>query len=209
MYGQKISKKEIHQIITLRRHGHSLPEIQKVVKRGNSTISKYLKDVKILPKYHASWRIKQGGSRKRMLNEWKLAKEKANKIITHIDKLDKIIIASCLYWGEGAKRDFSLSNTDPALIKVFTKCLEEFGIDKKNFRVTIRIYEDLQKDGAIKYWAKIIGIPRKQILNVNVLKGKKHGKLKYGMCRIRITKGGPHLKLIQSIIELIKVKMSP
>lgn len=206
---QKISTREINQIIKLRRYGYSLPEIREAVKRGNSTIFKYIQNVKILPKYQNAWRIKQGGSRKRMLKEWGKSKEKAEKIINHLSRTNKIIIASCLYWGEGTKNDFSLSNTDPGLIKVFIRCLEELGIAKQSLRVTIRIYEDIQKKTAIKYWAKIIGIPKKQILNVNVLKGKKKGKLKYGMCRIRITKGAPYLKLIRSIVELIKQKMSP
>lgn len=206
MKGRKINRWEIKRIIKLRERGHSLPEIIRITKRGSSTVFKYIKDVKILPQYHKIWREKQGGSKRRMLQEWNKAKTKAQNIIPSLNKKERIIVASCLYWGEGTKSDFSLSNTDAGLIKTFVRCLKVFGINKKDLRVTVRIYSDLNRNKAKKYWAKIIGIPRKQILNVNVLQGKKSGKLKYGMCRIRITKGGPYLKLIKSIIELIKLK---
>lgn len=206
MRGQKINNQKIKQIIKLREKGHSLPEIMKITKRGSSTVFKYIKNVKILPQYYKIWRYKQGGSRRRMLEEWKKAKAKARNIISSLSKKEKMIIAACLYWGEGTKNDFGLSNTDAELIKTFVNFLKEFGINKKDLRVTIRVYSDLNKQKAIKFWAKTIGISDKKILNVNVLQGKKEGKLKYGMCRIRITKGGPYLKLIKSIIELIKVK---
>lgn len=61
--------------------------------------------------------------------------------------------------------------------------------------------------GYIRYWAQIIGIPSNRILNVNILKGKKRGKLQYGMCRVRVTKGGNYLKLLQSVAKVITEKL--
>jgi hypothetical protein len=57
------------------------------------------------------------------------------------------------------------------------------GLDKERLRVNIRIYEDINAEKAIQYWARIVDIPKSQILSVNVLHGKKQGKLPYGMCR--------------------------
>ena len=177
----------------------------KIIKRGSSTVHGYAKNVKVLPKYCAILQAKRSGSKNLSRKEWVIAEQKAAKLISGFSKQSKFLIAAALYWGEGAKRDFSLSNTDPALIKVFVSCLKEFGITKDKLRITLRIYEDLNKSSAIKFWSKIMGVSTKQISNVNILKGKKKGKLKYGMCRIRIAKGGRYLKLIQSIIKLIAV----
>lgn len=47
-------------------------------------------------------------------------------------------------------------------------------------------------------------IPLHQISNINILKGKKEGKLKFGMCRIGVKKGGKYFKLIISMINLLK-----
>jgi hypothetical protein len=47
-------------------------------------------------------------------------------------------------------------------------------------------------------------LPKDFIKNINVIKGKKIGKLKYGMCRLRVKKVGRYFKLIISMIDLIK-----
>lgn len=200
---QKISAKEIEKIVRLRKTGHTISEIKKTVQRGNATIFRYSKNVLILPKYRNSWKMKQGGGRILAKKRWDAAQKKANSIIPSLNTKEKIIIAACLYWGEGTKKDFSLSNTDPALIQTFVTCLRELGISLCDLRVTIRIYEDLDKQKAIEYWAAIIGIPKKNVLNVNILKGKKSGKLPYGMCRVRVTKGTEYLKLLQSAARTI------
>lgn len=204
MRGIKLEQKTIKEIIDLRRKGHSISEIKKITGKGNSLISKYIKNVEIFPEYIDLWKIKQGASKQKSEKEWEKARKMASSLIKNIGSKEKILILSSLYWGEGTKNDFSLSNTDPDLIKVFVDYLKEFGITKDKLRITIRLYEDINSKKAINYWSKIIGVPKKQILNINILNGKKNGKLKYGMCRIRIIRGGQYLKLIKSVIDLIK-----
>lgn len=205
---QKIPEQEIKTIVRLRETGHTLPEIRKIIPRGNGTIFKYIKNVTILPAYKETWEAKRGGSKALSIKNWTEAQQKANVIIPHINAKEKIIIAACLYWGEGTKGDFSLSNTDPILIKTFVTCLKEIGVTNKDLRITIRTYEDLDREKVIAHWAKIVGIPKKQILGINVLKGKKHGKLQYGMCRVRVTKGARYLKLLQSTVKTIAKQIS-
>lgn len=204
---QKISEREIKTIIELRKTGHTISEIKKIVPRGSGTIFKYIKNVSILPSYQKTWDMKRGGSKAVARKKWAEANEKAASIVSSIGKKEKIIIAACLYWGEGTKRDFSLSNTDPDLIKTFVMCLKELGISSRDLRVTVRIYEDIDRNKAVSYWAKVMGIPKKQIINVNILHGKKTGKLLYGMCRVRVTKGAPHLKLLQSVVKTINIHL--
>lgn len=206
MNGVPLSRSEINRIVRLRKTGHSLPEIERALKRNRSTIFRYVHAVQVLPEYRAALKAKQGGSKRRAQAAWKSARESAHTLIHTVTKRDLLLIAAMLYWGEGTKRDFSLSNTDPRLIKVFVRCLETMGIPKNDLRITARIYEDLDREATIGHWARIIGISQKRILNVNVLRGKKKGKLRYGMCRIRVRKGGRYLKLFQSIIELIAEK---
>jgi hypothetical protein len=104
---------------------------------------------------------------------------------------------TALYWGEGGKRDFNFTNSDPVMIKIFVNWLEKIlKINSNDLRVSIRIYEDLDKEKSLNYWSKIIGIPVNKFASVNILKGKKLGKLEYGLCRIRIKKGGSMLKYL-------------
>lgn len=201
-----LTKIQINRIIFLRKHGHSLPEIRHLTGHGTATIFKYIQDIRILPKFQDLWKNKRKSSVARMLKEQKKAQDQAKRLIRKVERKGRILIAACLYWAEGEKKDFSLSNTDPNLIKIFVECLKEFGITKENLRVTIRTYEDLDRERVCNFWSKVVGIPKKSIINVNILKGKKKGKLQYGMCRIRVIKGGYLLKLLHALKELIKIR---
>lgn len=194
---------QIRKIIQLRREGRSIPEIQQITGHGKTTIFRYVQGVQILPRFMKYWENRRRSSTYRMMSEFKKAEIEAQSIIQSSKNLNKIIGAVCLYWAEGAKRDFSLSNTDPRLIKIFVECISIFGVSKDHLRITLRLYEDLNSRLAIDYWAGVIGVPKTQITNINILKGKKKGKLKYGMCRVRIIRGGYLLKIIKSLINLM------
>jgi len=120
--------------------------------------------------------------------------------INTLSDKERLIFLSALYWGEGGKGDFNLTNTDSELMKVFVKGLKEiFGLKTDDFRVSIRTYEDLDKDKCLIFWSKITGVPKEKFVNVDVLKGKKEGKLPYGMCRLRIRRGGNMLKYLTAL----------
>lgn len=207
MRGKSVTKKEIEKMISMRQTGHSLPEICKVTSRGNATVFRYVNEVDVFPEYADILKVKRGGSKARAMKDWELSKEKAQKLLQQIEAKDKLLILAALYWGEGTKSELNLVNSDPELLRIFVECLGEIGVTRDMLKVTLRIYEDLPVVKIRKYWAHTLNIPEKNILGVNVLKGKKVGKLKYGMCRIRVAKGAPHFKLIMSMIELIKSKI--
>lgn len=205
MNGKPVTQKEIERIKKLRKTGHSLPEICRELKRGGSTIHKFAKDIKVLSKYKNILKQKQGGSKERSEYFWKQANSDAVNLLKSIEKRDKLFILASLYWGEGTKKDLNIINSDPILIQVFISCLEELGIKKSDLRISIRIYSNVDIDKAKKYWATVCGVSTTSIIYINVLNGKKTGKLPYGMCRVRITKGGKYFKLIMSMIEFIKL----
>jgi len=70
--------------------------------------------------------------------------------------------------------------------------------------MSIRIYEDLDKENVCNFWTRITNIPKEKITNISVLKGKKKGKLTYGMCRVRVRKGSHYLKLVCAIKDIIR-----
>ena len=93
-------------------------------RKSSATILKYIKNVEILPKYFNEWKLKRGGSKFRADKEWIKAYSIAQKLINSLNKKEKLLIAACLYWGEGTKKELSLTNTDPDLIRVFIESLE-------------------------------------------------------------------------------------
>lgn len=205
-----IPKETIKKIKLLRQRGYSLPEIKKEVKVGHGSVFRYIQGVEILPEYKQIWHSKRGGSFKRMKLAEKEAEKNALTSIDSLSKKEKMIFLSALYWGEGSKSDFNLMNTDADLIRVFIKGLYElFNVSKDRLRISIRIYEDLDKKECLKYWSRITGVEYEKFVSVDVLKGRKKGKLPYGMCRVRILKGADMLKYIKALKNRIVSLCSP
>jgi len=196
----KLAQNKISRIKRLREIGWSLPEIKDKIGVGYGTVYRYIKNVQILPEYKKEWLGKRGGSikRKRALEE--KAKKEAKQVIVSLSKKEKIVFISALYWGEGNKKDFNLINSDPDLIEVFVKGLRDlFCISSDRLKISIRIYEDLDERKCLNFWSKITKVPIEKFVSINVLKGKKKGKLDHGMCRIRVEKAGSLLKYMLAI----------
>jgi len=76
----------------------------------------------------------------------------ANNSIGILSEKEKLIFLTALYWGEGSKGDFGLSNSDPDLIKVVVKGLKEvFNINNDRLRISIRTYKDLDQNKCLKF----------------------------------------------------------
>jgi hypothetical protein len=112
-------------MIALRSQGYSVPEISKIVQTSKTTVLRYVKDVKILPEYINNWAGKRGGSRKKKQQLERLAYKNGKELVAIPTKKEKMLFLSALYWAEGSKRDFGLSNTDPDLICFFVTCLRD------------------------------------------------------------------------------------
>lgn len=197
---RKVTFSIINQMREAREKGLSISEIKSLVGLGYGTVHRYIHNVKILPQYIAILENKRKGSIKRKSIAMKLAKVKAEKDIPELTDKEKILILSSLYWAEGSKKDFGLSNTDPYIIKIFFEILTHiFKIEIDKIKISIRIYEDLNREKCIQFWSQALQISPEKISGINVLKGKKRGKLEHGMCRIRVLKGGDLLKYVFAV----------
>ncbi len=131
------------------------------------------------------------------------ARTKAHKLVGSLTKRDLLLIATCLYWGEGNKREFNFINSDPKMINTFLNSLTQLGLKKKRIKVSIRVYEDVSVHKAKEFWSRVTGVSETEIQRIDVIKGNKFGKLPYGMCRIRISKGNDYFNLLSATVELI------
>jgi Zn/Cd-binding protein ZinT len=167
---------------------------------NRGSIFRYVKDVQISPEHISSWRGKWGGSIKRKEKLEAIAYQKAKNEVKNMTNKEKLLFIAALYWAEGGKRDFNFTNSDPKMIKIFVDGVRKIlKINSDEIKVSIRIYEDLDRERSLDFWAQIVDIPKSKFINVNVLKGKKTGKLKYGLCRVRIKKGGNMLKYLSAL----------
>ena len=197
------SQDHIDEIKILRKKGYTLSQLVSKFNIPKTTIWHHIKNLKLTPRNLIILKSNQGGSKQRSLKQWELAKTEAERTIKSLTKKERMLIASALYWAEGAKGDCRLSNTDPVLIKIFLECLKEFGIFQDRLSMDLRIYQDIDPDKAKIFWSKLTGIGLHRIRSVDILQGKKNGKLLYGMARIRVVKGGYVSKLVWSIRDSV------
>lgn len=201
---RRLTQETISQIRNLRSQGWSLPELKRKFQVGHGTVYRYIQDTKILPKYKQIWLSKRKSSTHRMLDEKQKAKINAKKYVFAINSKEKLLILSSLYWAEGHKKDFSFTNSDPQMIKLFIKYLRDtLETPKERIKLSIRIYEDMNVEVCKKFWLNNSGLDRSNLGTVNVLFGKKKGKLKHGMCRVRVRKGGSMLKYLTAIKDRV------
>lgn len=206
----RLLKKTILKIKHLRKTGRSIPEISRRLSLPKSTVSTHIREVTILPQYYPRWLERRNAAKINSEKGWRTAIKKAKAIFPSLTKRELALIGATLYWGEGTKRDFGLSNTDPQLVSVFVYILKKvWGIQEKDLKISLRIYEDLDRRACLEHWSKIVGFELNDRTSVNVLRGSKQGKLKYGMCRIRVKRGGWLLKEITSINRRVAELISP
>lgn len=207
---RKINSAAVTQMRELRQKGYSLSEIAQKMHIANSTASHYVGSM--LPRltvYRKLLMQKRGGSKLRKAKKEENALREARSHIQQLSKKEKLLFIAALYWAEGSKSDFGLSNTDPLLIQAFVGGLRSlFHIKNDRLRVSIRIYEDLDKETCLQFWSEVVKIPKEKFVNVNILKGKKIGKLTYGMCRVRVSKAELLLKKLQATYSIAGKRMS-
>jgi len=197
----KTSEKDIAEIIRLRKSGLSLDSIHKIVPQGKTTIFTYIKDVKV------DFDLRGTGSKNKALDEWQKSKKDAVSLLRKFSKQSKLFVLAALYWGEGNKSELNLINGDSELIRVFICSLRSLGVKDDDLKISLRLYEDLDHKIAKEFWSKVTGVSVSKVLVGEIIRGKKMGRLKYGMCRVRVRKSHYYFKLIMSMIDLIKSKL--
>lgn len=196
----KIGLDIIEKIKSFRRQGQSLPEISRELNISKTSVHRYIKGVEILPKYRSEWIGKRGGSKNRKRLKELNALMEGEKLVGTLTYKEKLLFLCALYWAEGNKKDFIFTNTDSNLIKTFVNYTRDvLSVHDNDLRISIRVYEDLDKEKCLDFWSNIVNISKEKFLKTYILSGKKKGKLEFGMCRVRVVKGGDLLKRVMGI----------
>ncbi|MEA3272374.1 MAG: hypothetical protein U9P90_01755 [Patescibacteria group bacterium] len=164
--------------ISLRKKGKSYNEIVKILGTPKSTLSLWLKDIRMSSKIEKQF---WGKVRKKWANHITSfskrraieAKERAKNIqlsaakeIGKLTKRELFLIGTALYWAEGNKRNkwsIRFVNSDSNMIKLMMKFFREICcIDEKKFNARIHLHPNIKENKAINFWSKIIKIPKRQ-----------------------------------------------
>lgn len=158
----------------LRKRGYSLKEIVRELGAAKSSVSVWVRDIKltekqrqILTSRHGDRSLIERRRQTRLKNELAKRTDVINAAATEISQLSNKelwLVGTMLYWAEGGKTQsvVRFANGDPEMIKimmVFFKKICKVADDK--FRGYLHIHPHLDYKAAEKHWSEVSGIPLK------------------------------------------------
>lgn len=163
----------------MRSRGFSLSEIANKFNVAKSTVSSWVKGIKLNDEAIAriEKRSEKGVQKALLTNKIKrenVLKEielltKLNIDSIHFDKNIHKLLCALLFWCEGEKRFSYVAfiNSDPILTGTFLKLLRSsFEIDERKFRLCLHLHSYHNEEKQKKFWSKITGISQKQFYKV-------------------------------------------
>lgn len=202
--------------IDLRKKGFSYSEIKKSIFVPKSTLSSWLKKLKLTEEQKEKLKKKRleaakAGSAKKMLKTKQAIEEIKNssaKDILKISNRELWLIGIVLYWKErlslnninDLRKGVQFTNADPHLVKIFLKWLRDIGrIKDKEIMFDIFAKEEKKNviNELIEYWSKVTNFPKECFSRTyfQKIRSKKRGVKKriiskradFGMLRIRVS----------------------
>jgi len=195
-------KKEKAEAIKLRNKGLSYNEIRKIVPVSKSSLSLWLKSIRLKSKHRKRLYTKQieilaRGPRSQKERREKEIKEIINKaeaeITLPLSPEVMRLMGAALYWAEGTKRGMcEVTNSDPHLILFMVKWFEKiFEITPLQLKARLNIYPQQSDIKIKKFWSELTGIPLSNFGKSFIKplsKNYKKNTLYYGTIKIEVPK---------------------
>lgn len=199
--------------IKLRNLGYSYGMIRDKLGISKSTLSNWLSQIKFKPNYKVLERIGQARLKsavsKHQLKLLDIAqrKKEAAQQVGKLTQRDLFLLGIGIYLGEGSKatEEIKVANSDPVIIKIALKWLQNFcELENQHFRITLHGYPDTDLTKALKFWSKETFIPTKQFTKVVIDRRKnksilRRRKLPYGTAHLYVRGGGTIVPGVKSL----------
>ncbi|KPJ55959.1 hypothetical protein AMJ49_06000 [Parcubacteria bacterium DG_74_2] len=205
-----VKLKEKEKAIKLRKKGHSYSQILEKIPVAKSTLSLWLRSVKLAKRQKQQLTQKKLAAafrgamkrREQRIDITKKIKNKARNEIGNISNRELWLIGIALYWGEGDKEKeksslVALGNSDPYLIKIFLEWLQKICKIPKSeihFRIYLHLIAKNKLKETQKYWSNITGFPIKDFQKITWKKHKINtnrkniGKNYFGLLKVTVRK---------------------
>jgi hypothetical protein len=151
----------------------SYNQIKEKLNVSKSTLSGWLFDMPLSEKRIRELRADNPVRIERYRNTMRIKREKrlkevykkVSKDIGNFSERDLFLAGLFLYWGEGTKAQNSLvalTNTNPAMLKFFIKWLKLLNVEKKDLKIKLHLYSDMNIKKSLDFWSKGLKIPINQ-----------------------------------------------
>ncbi|MEK7099289.1 MAG: hypothetical protein AAB916_02135 [Patescibacteria group bacterium] len=221
-------KQQKREIIALRRRGLSYTELKERFLVSKSTLSAWLRNIKIPPAKQRQLRrrsirgLLKGAEIKkaRRLAETSAIQETATRNIKAISKKELWLMGIVLYWACGLQETerrtglgVRFSNADPFIIKFFLEWLIRVGkIQKREIEFDLYLHESRRgmQEEIVSYWAKVTGFHRTHFshryFQKNKIKRKRTlQKNSYGLMRVRVRASSVLARQIAGWIKGVRI----
>ena len=188
------------KVLSYRRAGKSYSEIQQLVPISKSTLSLWLRNIKIskskadllLKKKLSVLSLNHKMSRQRKTTSLRNLIDEGRLEVQEKMKNPLFLLGVALYWAEGTKafEQISFSNSDPEMIQCFLRWLKEIAdVPSDKIKIQLHIHELHNQTEIEQYWSDITTIPSYQFTKTQIKKtslGQRRNLLYYGTCNIRV-----------------------
>jgi predicted transcriptional regulator len=188
----------------LRKQGHSMNEITRMLGVAKSSVSLWTGDIELT--YGQKNKLSERGrsiesvERRRFsrLNNERAKRrvhfEEAVTEIKNLSKSDLFFLGIALYWGEGSKTSrgtVNFTNTDPRSIQIMMHFFKDIcGIPDQKFHGHVILHPHLDARKAEHYWSRISGVPitrfQKTSMQHNRASQNKKDSLPYGTFSVSV-----------------------
>ena len=194
-------RKDKQKALGLRREGKSYNQIGNLLNIPKSTLSDWFKyDIESQQVKNFLTAVNRGISKARLIRLDKVRGQALDQIYKEAEveaksefnllKYHPLFIAGLMiYWGEGTKsidQRINISNTDPAMIKVFHRFLMNIcnaPLDK--IKCALLLYPDLDESECHRYWVTNTSVPLENFTKSTIIQGRhQKRRLQYGICMI-------------------------
>jgi transposase len=164
--------------VELRRGGATVPEIAEALGVSKSTAYLWTRDMPLnrTPaeederRRHHMERMREARwepHRQARDAERAATGDRAVAWVGHLSEREVVLIGAVAYWCEGAKekpwhestRGLDFINSDPVLILLFLRYIEQFGVDRAQVTYRLSIHESADVAAATRWWADQVGVP--------------------------------------------------
>lgn len=172
-----IRDKEKAEAIKLRKKGYSYSEIKNKISVSKSSLSLWLRDLKLnneverilQNKLENAQKLGAEAKRRQRINREQGIITSAKKDIRKISKDELFLMGLMLYWAEGTKitennvsQRVAFANSDPRMCRIFLMWLLDcLGVEISNVVLSVYIHDSYKDryDDVIRFWSKEIGLP--------------------------------------------------
>lgn len=212
--------------ISLRKRGESVKDIAIKLSLSKSTVSIWCRDIVLTAKQYKNLKNKMvkaghaGRIKGANVNKQKRIDAVSEGLISGKKRVgefasrDLLIAGIALYWAEGSKKDnkFAFSNSDPRMIILMCRWLEEFFSLKKEDlmpRIFINESHKYRLDKVLTFWSSLLKLPSVQfgkptLLKINSRKVYSNKDSYFGVLSLRVRKSSQLKYDILGMIEQIK-----